>query len=109
MYAAGNTMYKFDTKVTGINELKNANTAFSNYPNPFSNKTTIGYILQRPCRNVILDIYDAMGQKIESKNLGFKNVGQNSYVFNDDLPAGVYYCSITTADIKLCKKMVVIK
>ena len=109
MYAGGNTIYKLDTRITGISELKNTNAFVSNYPNPFTDKTTITYILQRPCRNVVIDIYNAQGQKASSKNLGFKNVGQNNYVFNEDLPAGVYYYSITTSDIKMCKKMIIIK
>ena len=109
MYAAGNTIYKLDTRITGINELKNNATSMGNYPNPFKDKTTIGYILARPSRNVVLEIYDATGQKLMTKNLGFKGVGQNTYVFNDELQAGVYYCTITTPDVKLCKKMVVIK
>ncbi|HSY77542.1 MAG TPA: T9SS type A sorting domain-containing protein, partial [Bacteroidia bacterium] len=105
----GNTIYKLDTRITGINELKTTNALISNYPNPFTDKTTITYILQRPCRNVVIEIYNAQGQKVSTKNLGFKNVGQNNYVFNEDLPAGVYYYSITTSDIKMCKKMIIIK
>lgn len=110
MYAGGNTIYKLNTRPTGINEIKANTASFSTYPNPFKDKTTISFILQRPCRNVVLDIYNTIGNKLQSINLGFKPVGQNTYVFdNTGLAAGVYYCTITTTDITMSKKMVIIK
>jgi len=109
MYAAGNTIYTLNTKLTGINEVKKNKTWVINYPNPFKNKTTISYILARPCKNVLLAISDETGKKIAFKNLGFQNVGQNHYVFDSDLPAGVYYYSITTSDGTISGKMVTSK
>lgn len=109
MYAGGNTVYKLNTKLTGINEIKARKMSISNYPNPFNNTTTISYILARPCTNVTLEVSDATGKKILFKNLGFKNVGQNVYDFNDNLQPGVYYYTISTSDMIVSKKMVVVK
>ena len=109
MYAGGNTIYKLDPRVTGINELKNNKAYLTNYPNPFTDKTTISFILQRPSKNVILQVCDASGKVILFKNLGFQNVGQNNFIFEHNLPAGIYYYTLTTPDVMLSKKMVVVK
>jgi photosystem II stability/assembly factor-like uncharacterized protein len=109
MYGAGNTIYKLDTRITGINGIKNSKSFLTNYPNPFIGETTIAYILQRPCRNVTLQVTDVTGKKILFKNLGMESVGQHTYTLTDKLPAGTYTCTLVTSDAVLNRKIVVVK
>ncbi|HET6989729.1 MAG TPA: T9SS type A sorting domain-containing protein [Bacteroidia bacterium] len=109
MYASGNTVYKLDLTGTGINEMQNENNSITNYPNPFSNETTISYQLGESSKNVMLEIYSVLGEKIVEQNLGTQNSGEHQFVYSTELPSGIYYCTISTEKNRATQKIVVEK
>jgi hypothetical protein len=90
-------------------------TAFINFldqnnPNPARDHTTVQYSIAQEGR-VKLDVYNTLGQCIESlvdqkQSPGVYKVTWN--IFMDNLPAGVYFYRLKTADYTKIKKMVVI-
>ena len=109
MYASGNTMYKLTDVATGINEKKNTDLSFSNYPNPFKGQTTISYTLPKAYRNLRLSITDMNGAVIYSENIETQGVGQHFVSFNVDLPPGMYFYSLQTENFRMSSKMEVMK
>jgi len=61
-----------------------------NYPNPFNSATTISYNLENDS-NVELDIYNLLGQKIETLISGYQSKGTHNIKWNpENLPSGTY-------------------
>ena len=80
-----------------------------NYPNPFSQTTWISFSLTKPAK-VSLYIYDALGKKVATLLEGeqYKN-GNFDYIFNAssaNLPAGVYYYTLSSKEHSVTKKMI---
>jgi hypothetical protein len=67
-----------------------------NYPNPFSDYTTITY--QIPIHtDVQLDVYNILGGKVTTLVNGFHPAGRHTCVFDPgDLPVGIYYYTLRT-------------
>lgn len=84
-------------------------TLHQNFPNPFNPSTNIRFdIVKQGFVKVI--VYDALGR--ETKLLVNENLSPGSYNadFNaSDLPSGIYYYKIITADFTDVKKMLLIK
>lgn len=67
----------------------------SNYPNPFSESTTIQYEIPFDC-NVSVKIYDLTGRLLSSPVSENKRSGLHQISFNGkNLSSGIYYCQIT--------------
>ncbi len=87
----------------------NSYRLFQNYPNPFNPTTTI--VFQIPEKSyVTLEIYNIMGQKIESLvnadlNAGLYSVWWN--VFNQ--PSGTYFCKLTANKFSQSIKLLFIR
>jgi len=82
---------------------------YQNYPNPFNPATTIKLSLQKAGK-VELNIYNVLGQKIAA--LIDKSLNAGTYQVNFDtnnLPSGIYFYELSSQDIKLVKKMSLIK
>ena len=84
-------------QVTDINGVKE-NTAnnpgfnFTNYPNPFNNRTTIQFDLKENS-NVSLKVFDQSGRLVRVIADEQMSVGEKKYVFAaDNLSPGIYYC-----------------
>jgi photosystem II stability/assembly factor-like uncharacterized protein len=107
MYASGNTIYKLKPDFTGVKELQNVTERMSNYPNPFAAQTTITYSLATPCDNMTLTVNNVLGQVVFTQKLGAQNAGANQLVFNEELPAGVYYYTIANDRSRSTMKMIV--
>jgi hypothetical protein len=86
----------------------------NNYPNPFNPTTTLSYAVPRES-NVSLVIYNVLGQKVRTLVSDFKNAGRYSVVWNglDDngkaVSSGIYLYSLVSGDVKLVKKMIMLK
>jgi len=85
--------------LTGVNEKTGAAPgAFllgKNYPNPFSDATTISYSLSAPAP-VTISVYTVTGEKVATLVSGTMDVGQHSVLFNaNGLKNGVYYYRLT--------------
>ncbi len=109
MYASGNTVYKLNGGITGINELYKSANRVTNYPNPYSSETTIEYTLTQACHSVTLKVFAIRGQLIFSQNFGSQSSGNHEYVFKQGIPSGAYYYSITSDEYTITKKMIRIK
>jgi len=80
-----------------------------NFPNPFSNETTIGYGVSG-YEKVTIEVFDLLGAKV--KTLVNENVKAGYYEVKFStagLSDGVYYCRMTTGEINQVVKMISIK
>jgi flagellar hook assembly protein FlgD len=60
--------------------------------------------------NVIFRIYNAENRLVFEDDLGIRNKGKHSWVFNNtNLPEGVYYYEIGVDRMRLSKPMIIVK
>jgi hypothetical protein len=81
---------------------------FQNYPNPFNPSTTIGYELPMASR-VTVRVINALGQQVAVLVDGEKEAGVYQVRWTANVPSGVYFYRIQTAQYSECKKMVVVR
>ena len=82
---------------------------YQNYPNPFNPSTTIRYELPQD-GIVTIEVFDLLGQKIQTLLNEFKKADRYEFEFsNDNLSSGVYLYSIRVNDFIQTKKMVLLK
>jgi hypothetical protein len=88
---------------------------YQNFPNPFNPSTIIKYSLPVES-NVIIKIYNALGQCIREVNAGIKQPGYNELNFKSSgLASGIYFYSMKAVSIdgknnfSAFKKMIVLK
>ena len=80
-----------------------------NYPNPFNPSTTIKYSINNRS-SVILKIYDLLGKEVSVLVNKRQSAGNHEVLFNaKDLPSGVYFYRITTENISITKKMLLLE
>ncbi len=85
-----------------------------NYPNPFNPSTTISYSLPA-ATHVTLEIYNVIGQRVitlvnETKGAGQWEVEWHSTdQSGNPVASGVYFYRLTTSDLTLSKKMLLLK
>ena len=80
-----------------------------NYPNPFNPSTTIRFSLPR-AENVVIEIYNSLGQKLQTLVNQPMSAGSHEVVFNgQNLISGVYLCKISTGKFQDMKKMILLK
>jgi hypothetical protein len=79
-----------------------------NFPNPFSNSTTLYYSIPES-GFVKLELYNTMGQKVQTAVYENKQAGNYRVSFQTDaLPSGIYFYSLTSNGRQEVKKMTVI-
>ena len=82
---------------------------YQNYPNPFNPGTTIEFELP-PKENVLIELYNILGQKVKTLLDTELEIGQHKIEFNAwGLSSGVYFYEIKTKSNQITKKMVVLK
>ena len=99
-----------------IEELVLGNDIYANYPNPFNPSTTISYSIA-DAGNVVIDVYNVKGQKINRVFAGYvTEVNQKrSVVWNgndsegNQVASGIYFASIKTASFEKTTKMLLSK
>jgi len=96
--------------VTGVEEIVPIEYNLSqNYPNPFNPSTVISYGLPRSS-HVLLEVYDALGQLVETLVDQHHEPGQYQIRLEaEDLAAGVYYYRLMAGDFVSTKKLLLIK
>jgi len=99
----------------GNNELPLEYFLSQNFPNPFNPSTLIQYVLPYES-NVIITVYNTLGQIVKTFNEGEKASGSYSLNFNGEgLSSGIYFYSINAASVdgkqnfRATKKMIVLK
>ena len=110
--------------VLGTEENKNALPSkfnlSQNYPNPFNPTTTIAYSIpsvvsrsettKQSAVNVILTVYNILGQKIATLVNTKQTPGKYTVLFNgSDLSSGVYFYRLRAGDFIATKKMILLK
>lgn len=82
---------------------------YQNYPNPFNGTTIIRFSVSKS-DNLKLEIYDLQGRKIETLLNRKLNSGTYEIQYNSkNLSSGIYYYKITSGNISMTKKLVLIK
>ncbi|MGQ0829163.1 MAG: T9SS type A sorting domain-containing protein [Bacteroidota bacterium] len=92
---------------TAVNEKENVND-ISIYPNPYSGNTTISYILNKKS-SVNVEVYNAIGQKLETLVKADQSVGNYKYTFSAQEKAhdaGIYFVKITVNGKTTMRKIV---
>jgi len=82
---------------------------YQNYPNPFNSKTKIKFDIQNSS-NVKLEIFDALGRKVSTLINERKQPGTYESVIEfENLNSGVYFCKMSSDNLSLNMKMLLIK
>ncbi|MCF8297479.1 MAG: T9SS type A sorting domain-containing protein [Saprospiraceae bacterium] len=106
------TDYGFSTSGNFKTFEQNYNILDQNYPNPFSNETSIKYDLKNSSK-VVISVYNLYGQKVavlldEYQSSGTKTINWNATNSNGDkLKAGIYIYELKTDWGRFSRKMVV--
>jgi hypothetical protein len=82
---------------------------YQNYPNPFNPTTDISFSLPKD-GYVLLKVYDALGQEVQSLVNEQKKAGNYKETWDaSGFSSGIYFYSITAGDFRSIRKMVLIK
>lgn len=80
-----------------------------NYPNPFNSSTIINYSLPEQS-NVVIDIFDLLGRKVESITDSDKPAGVHQVIWQaDKASSGMYFYKIQAGDNSETRKMMLLK
>ncbi len=80
-----------------------------NYPNPFNPSTIISFDISIQT-NVLLKIYDLLGNEVATLVNEVKPVGSYNVEFNaSDLASGIYYYTLNARDFHQTKKLILLK
>jgi endo-1,4-beta-xylanase len=99
-------------QTTAVNELGEKPrdfNLFQNYPNPFNSNTIIEFKLLR-MEHTILDIFALNGQHVKNLISEFMPAGLHQLKFYaKELPSGVYIYRLKIGNIKLSRKLIIMK
>ncbi|MDX2128302.1 MAG: T9SS type A sorting domain-containing protein [Chloroherpetonaceae bacterium] len=80
-----------------------------NFPNPFNPSTTISFQLLRPS-SITLEVFDAIGRKVETLAQGFRSAGLYQETFQGKaLSSGMYLYLLKTGSSSQTQRMLLIK
>ena len=81
----------------------------SNYPNPFTESTTISFMMHNAGK-AMLDLYDSFGNKISKLAEGNFSEGMHSIDLNSaGLSSGIYYLRMTSGNSISSRKIAIVK
>ena len=98
-----------DFTIVGINEIKETNKVdvSQNYPNPFSNFSTITVKLE-VVTELSIEIFNLTGQKVYDVSNGHSAAGTHNIIIDaSNLSAGVYFYTVHAGEKAITKKMIV--
>ena len=82
---------------------------FTNYPNPFTDMTTIQFDLKENAY-VTLCVYDESGRLVKTFAHEAMTAGQKKYSFQRDiLSSGIYYCTLSSGGYSETRKLLLLK
>jgi hypothetical protein len=80
-----------------------------NYPNPFNPSTTISYSIARAA-DMVLEIYNIAGQRVDRIALGYHQPGSYAYTYlAGGLASGIYSYRLSGDGVSQSKSMVLVK
>ena len=90
-------------------ELPTQFSLFQNFPNPFNPSTIIRYALPYP-GEVRIEVFNSVGQRLWSSDENDVVAGYHEIEFNaQNLPSGIYFYRIETAEFQAVKKMILLR
>lgn len=115
-FTFSNVLSFFIDTPTNIESEENLPFEFSlsqNYPNPFNSNTVIGYQLS-VSGNVVLKVYDVLGNEVatlvnEYKSAGTYQVEFNPASGNRNLVSGIYFYQLKAGNYFETKKMILLR
>jgi photosystem II stability/assembly factor-like uncharacterized protein len=109
---------KFDyssVNINNINSIPYSTNLLQNYPNPFNPTTNIEFFISG-VSEIELKIYNILGEEISTLYKGFKHEGRHLIKFTGNyLPSGIYFCKLSSKNLKTgitnyeIKKMILLK
>ncbi len=100
-----NTIISFSIPDSSVTSPTNLAVDIRNYPNPFNPATIISFELPQPSR-VTLEVYNILGQKVETLIENETRSGQQEIEWNGDKYAsGIYFYRLQTENEVITKKM----
>ncbi len=103
---------RFDPETGIIEEISNLPQTFAlapAYPNPFNASTTIQYDLPTQSE-VVIEIYDLLGRKIETLAAGLQPAGSHSIIWDaEGVSSGLYFYRIEAGNYEETRKCVLLK
>ncbi len=100
---------KSSVNENSVSDLNGSFYLYQNFPNPFNPNTQIRYYLNKRTF-VSLKIFDAIGKEIATLADEFQNKGNYSVNFSGNgLPSGVYYCRLSSGNISIVNKLMLLK
>lgn len=96
---------------SGVLESYNSKKAsLTNYPNPFSEQTTINYTLENEEVDITLSVYDYQGRVVYTLHEKNKSAGNYSIPFGaEKLTSGIYFYNLKTSRGCISNKMIIIR
>ncbi|MDG5766278.1 T9SS type A sorting domain-containing protein [Balneolales bacterium ANBcel1] len=93
----------------GITEVPVSLTLYQNYPNPFNPSTQIRFAVPE-AQNVVVDVYDMLGRKVETLLNQQVSAGAHSVTFDAaGFSSGMYLYTVTAGSQVATGKMMLIK
>ncbi len=88
----------------GLQTIENSTLSFKTYPNPYSDVTKITYSLKESSK-VKLEVYNVLGEKVQTLAEEEQNKGNYQYTFNNS-EAGIYFLAITVNGKRYLQKLI---
>jgi hypothetical protein len=110
----GSLYYGITSGVESSDGLPSEYLLEQNYPNPFNPITQISFDMPS-AGNVNIEVYNLLGQKINTLVSGYKDVGHYTVTWNatdesgQPVPSGVYFYRLTTDNRSETKRMMLLK
>ena len=80
-----------------------------NFPNPFNGRTKLVYSLKK-AGDVSLSVYDIAGRVVMKNVAGFKSAGTYELILDlEEYSSGVYFLTLSAANERVTKRMVMVK
>jgi flagellar hook assembly protein FlgD len=98
-----------DFMIVGVNEqeITNISSVSQNYPNPFSQSTTIRVNLERSA-DLSLQVTDILGREVMNIRKGAVDAGSYDFTLDGSkLQDGVYFYTVSADKNKITRKMIV--
>lgn len=98
----------FIDRRVGVNELLALQANFNVYPNPFENSANVVFDVDQTSA-VSLDVFDMIGRKVFTQNLGLQTAGSKKITINEqdfDSKSSVYLIRLTIGDKVISRQLI---
>jgi hypothetical protein len=103
-----------ESRTLGAENLLPADFALhQNYPNPYEPSETEGTIIRyevpMPGGIVRLELFDALGRRVQTLVDDFRGAGMHAVQFSAFLPSGIYYYALSSGDRQMMRRMLILQ